>query len=106
MIKTKYTYWAYLPLILILALIPLFYVLISMRIENSPLTLYFLLCGILIVWFWLLIIELGRKVVSVSINGHSIIIVNFLGFRFSKVINFNSTDGFKTATINSDWEKF
>jgi hypothetical protein len=105
MIRSKYTYWAYLPLLYIIGLIPLLYVMISFGNARSYFIWYLLVSGIFLLLMWLSIVEIGKKLASIKIYEDRFEVAGFLRLLSSRTIKFKDVDGFRTASISGDWEK-
>ena len=95
--NSKFTYWAYLPIIILPSSALFLYVLFKIFEQNPPYTFYILLIAILLFNYWFVMLELRKKIISIKINELGIKAINFIGLGFQSAISFNEVAGYKIS---------
>jgi hypothetical protein len=71
-----------------------------------PFYLYLFYLAFILVWLWLLLVVLRKKMVSVRVDGGQIIVRGFLGLGIASTYSFNELDGYKTSNLASRYGFF
>lgn len=104
MLRTKFKYWAYAPLIIALGLIILLYVFVILLSNHLPVYGYIIITGLLILIVWLIFIELKNKVVTVTIEDDVVSSAKFLGWGTRTTIQMSEITGYKTCIVPREWD--
>lgn len=104
MLRTKFKYWAYVPLIIALGLAILLYVFTILFSSNFPIFGYIIVTGLLLLFAWFIFIELKNKVVSITIEDDVIKLAKFLGWGTQTTIQMTDITGYKTSIVPREWD--
>jgi hypothetical protein len=100
MIKSEFTFRAYLIPILIIALtIISFLIIITTQFNELKWIHYYMSFLFLIIWVWLVFGEFRKKIIFIKIDKNKIIYKNYFGF--NKTYYFKDFDGFYTSFLRS-----
>lgn len=105
MIKSKFKFWVFLPIILLflttILLQQIVYNIFTPTEYETPIFIYFLLIILAYVWIWIFCGELRTKAVVVEIDEKILYQRNYLGFGTIKIFELSDFDEFITCQLPS-----
>lgn len=108
-LHSRFRFWAYLPVALLLLVTGLLMFAAERLIEGPNLPTFGIIVFLalfIFVWIWLVFGELRTKVVKVHIEDDEVIVSNYLGLGAKKVYRFSQFDGLETALLPSKYDTY